>query len=49
MFLLDKAHVAIVPGAAFGEDTYVRLSYATSDDRLIDAARRMKEALALLK
>jgi aspartate aminotransferase len=49
MFLLDKAHVAIVPGAAFGEDTYVRLSYATSDNRLIVAARRMKEALALLK
>jgi aspartate aminotransferase len=49
MFLLDKAHVAIVPGAAFGEDTYVRLSYATSDDRLIEAARRMKAALALLK
>jgi aspartate aminotransferase len=49
MFLLDKAHVAIVPGAAFGEDTYVRLSYATSDDRLIEASRRMKTALALLK
>ena len=48
MFLLDQAHVAIVPGAAFGDDNYVRLSYATSEDRLEEAARRMKEALAKL-
>jgi aspartate aminotransferase len=47
-FLLEKAHVALVPGAAFGEDIYVRLSYATSDEKLVEAARRMKEALALL-
>jgi len=49
MYLLDKAHVAIVPGAAFGDDNYVRFSYATSDDRLLEALRRMKEALAQLK
>lgn len=48
MYLLDQAHVAIVPGAAFGDDNYVRLSYATSEDRLEEAARRMKEALAKL-
>lgn len=48
MFLLDHAHVAIVPGAAFGDDNYIRISYATSDDKLIEAVRRMKEALAKL-
>lgn len=49
MFLLDKAHVALVPGAAFGDDNYIRFSYATSEERLREALRRMKEALALLK
>jgi aspartate aminotransferase len=48
MYLLDKAHVAVVPGAAFGEDKYIRLSYATSDDKLVIAADRIKTALALL-
>lgn len=49
MYLLDKAHVAGVPGSAFGDDNYIRLSYATSDEKLIEAVRRMKEALAKLK
>jgi aspartate aminotransferase len=49
MYLLEQAHVAIVPGAAFGEDSYIRFSYATSDDKLKEALRRMKEALAQLK
>jgi aspartate aminotransferase len=49
LYLLDQAHVAIVPGAAFGDDNYIRISYATSDDKLTEAARRMKEALAKLK
>ncbi|MCA6363875.1 MAG: pyridoxal phosphate-dependent aminotransferase [Bacteroidetes bacterium] len=48
MYLLGKAHVAVVPGAAFGDDNYIRLSYATSDEKLIEAVRRMKEALAKL-
>jgi aspartate aminotransferase len=48
MYLLDKAHVAVVPGAAFGDDNYIRLSYATSDEKLTEAVRRMKEALAKL-
>lgn len=47
-YLLDKAHVAIVPGAAFGDDNYIRISYATSDEKLIEAIRRMKEALVQL-
>jgi aspartate aminotransferase len=48
LFLLETAHVAVVPGAAFGEDKYIRLSYAAADDKLIEAADRIKKALALL-
>ncbi len=48
LYLLEKAFVAVVPGAAFGEDKYIRLSYATSDDKLVEAAKRIKDALALL-
>ena len=48
LFLLEQAHVAIVPGAAFGDDNYIRISYATSDDKLTEAAKRMKEALGKL-
>lgn len=49
MFLLDEAHVALVPGAAFGEDNYIRFSYATSEKNLKEALKRMKEALAKLQ
>ncbi len=49
MFLLDVAHVALVPGAAFGDDKYIRFSYATSEDKLIEALKRMKEAIDKLK
>ena len=45
IFLLDVAHVALVPGAAFGDDKYIRFSYATSEDKLIEALKRMKEAI----
>ena len=48
MFLLDVAHVALVPGAAFGDDKYIRFSYATSEDKLIEALKRMKEAIEKL-
>jgi aspartate aminotransferase len=49
MFLVDKAHVALVPGAAFGDDNYLRFSYATSEDKLTEAIRRVKAALSQLK
>jgi len=49
LFLLEEAHVALVPGAAFGEDKYIRFSYATSEDKLTEALKRMKQALAKLK
>ncbi len=48
LFLLAEAHVAIVPGAAFGDDNYIRFSYATGEDNLREALKRMKEALAKL-
>ncbi|MDE6734542.1 MAG: pyridoxal phosphate-dependent aminotransferase [Desulfovibrio sp.] len=47
-YLLDEAHVALVPGAAFGDDNCVRLSYAVADDTLADALSRVGEALAKL-
>ncbi|MDY0015275.1 MAG: pyridoxal phosphate-dependent aminotransferase [Bacteroidales bacterium] len=49
MYLLYEANVALVPGAAFGDDSCIRLSYATSNDLLIEAVRRIKEALLKLK
>ncbi len=49
MYLLEKGHVATVGGISFGSPECLRLSYATSDDRLIEAVKRMKEALAKLK
>lgn len=48
LYLLDKAHVATVDGAAFCAPGYIRLSYATSDENIVEAMRRIKEALALL-
>jgi aspartate aminotransferase len=47
-YLLQEAHVACVSGSAFGEDNCIRFSYATSEDLIIEAMRRMKEALAKL-
>ncbi len=41
--VLESTGVALVPGAAFGDDRYVRLSYATSDDLLEEALRRLVE------
>lgn len=49
MYLLEQAHVATVDGAAFCLPGYIRLSYATSDDNIREAMRRIKEALAALK
>ena len=49
LYLLDKAHVATVDGAAFCLDGYIRLSYATSDDNIREAMRRIADALAKLK
>lgn len=48
MYLLDVAHVATVDGAAFCLPGYIRLSYATSDELIREAMRRIGEALAKL-
>lgn len=49
MYLLDKAHVATVDGAAFCLPGYIRLSYATSDDLIREAMSRIATALAALE
>lgn len=49
MYLLEEAHVATVDGAAFSAPGYIRLSYATSDENITEAMRRIAEALARLK
>lgn len=48
-FLLDEARVAVVPGSGFGADEFVRISYATSMDRLREGVRRMDAALRTLR
>lgn len=49
MFLLEEGHVATVGGDAFGEPECFRMSYATSDDNIREAMKRIKETLAKLK
>lgn len=49
MFLLEEGHVATVGGDAFGDPDCFRMSYATSDDNIREAMRRIKETLAKLK
>jgi aspartate aminotransferase len=47
-YLLDEANVAAVPGAAFGSDDHIRLSYATSLKNIEEGVKRIKNALARL-
>ena len=49
MYLLEVAHVACVGGASFGAPECIRMSYATSDENIVEAIRRIKAALAELK
>lgn len=48
LFILEQAHVATVAGDAFGSPECFRMSYATSDENICEAMRRIKDALALL-
>ncbi len=48
-YLLDEAKVATVPGAAFGADNYIRISFAASMDVLKRGVKRIERALSLLK
>src|SRR5690606_41720794 len=49
LYLLNEAHVATVGGDSFGNNNYIRLSYAASDESLEEALRRIKGALAKLQ
>lgn len=46
LFLLDKALVATVTGDAFGDPNCIRISYAASQDQLIEAIKRIKKAVS---
>ena len=48
LYLLEKANVALVPGNAFGDDDYIRLSYATSVDEIQKGVDRITKALGNL-
>lgn len=49
LYLLETAHVSVVPGGAFGDENCIRLSYAAAESELTEALKRMKEALAALQ
>ena len=49
IYLLEEAHVACVAGGAFGAPDNIRLSYATSDENLVEAVKRIANALGKLK
>lgn len=48
MYLLEVGHVACVGGTSFGAPECIRMSYATSDENIVEAMRRIKEALSAL-
>ncbi|MBI5588451.1 MAG: pyridoxal phosphate-dependent aminotransferase [Deltaproteobacteria bacterium] len=48
-YLLDSAGIAVVPGEPFGDDSFIRLSYATSMKNVVDGVRRIGEAVGELK
>lgn len=48
MYLLMEGHVALTPGGAFGAPNYIRLSYATSEEMIREAVKRIKNALSEL-
>jgi len=49
MYLIYNASVTVVTGKAFGDENCIRISYATSEEKLTEGLRRMKEALSKLK
>jgi len=49
MYLLYEGKVAVVPGSAFGAEGFIRISYSTSMEKLIEAVRRIKAALLKLQ
>jgi aspartate aminotransferase len=49
LFLVNEAKVVLIPGSAFGSDNHLRISYATSMERLEEGLLRMESALKKLK
>ena len=49
MYLLNEVYVVTVSGSAFGNDNCIRMSYATSEENLLKAMERIKQALLALK
>ena len=49
MYLMYNASVTVVTGKAFGDENCIRISYATSEEKLTEGLRRMKAALEKLK
>jgi aspartate aminotransferase len=49
LHMLEKAHVSLVPGGAFGDEACVRLSYAASEKELVQAMKNLKETLSKFK
>ena len=49
MYLLNNCYVALVSGAPFGNPECVRISYAASEEKLLEASKRIKNQLANLK
>jgi aspartate aminotransferase len=49
MYMLEHAHVSLVPGGAFGAENCVRLSYAASEKELVEAISQMRKALEVLR
>jgi aspartate aminotransferase len=47
-YLLNEAEIALIPGSAFGAPGFLRISYATSMEKLQEAMKRMSVALARL-
>lgn len=47
-YILTDSHVAVVTGAAFGEEDCIRISYATSEEKLTEACQRIKQSLSKL-
>lgn len=48
-YLLDEARVAVVPGSAFGADGFIRISYATSMERIREGVERLRQAVSQLR
>jgi aspartate aminotransferase len=49
LYLLNTGHVATVSGDSFGDPNSIRISYAAANEKLIEAMKRIKEALGALK